>query len=329
MLGRSGSNLKNRWHRVKIRIQERTHMKRKLTITLIFAILLLLSCAKEVPQFDAEKSFSYLEQQLEFGPRNPGSRGHKACAEWLVSEFKNYADRVLTQDFEYQDSVKDTVIQMTNIVASFNLKSGKRVLLCAHWDTRPFADRDTPENQDIPIPGANDGASGVAVLLEIARQMHSVKPEIGVDIVLFDGEDYGHEGQTEKYFIGSRYFSENLKGYKPRFGVLLDMVGDAKLNLPVEYQSQRYAPHIVDKIWSAAEELGYSQFEKRIGSSVNDDHIQLNQAGIPTIDIIDFEYPDAGHKYWHTLQDTADKCSPQSLKAVGQTLLYVLYNEEG
>ncbi|MCB0281215.1 MAG: M28 family peptidase [Calditrichae bacterium] len=304
-------------------------MKRKSTITLIFAILLLLSCAKEVPQFDAEKSFSYLEKQLEFGPRNPGSTGHKACAEWLVKEFKNNADRVLTQDFEYQDTIKDTVIQMTNIVASFNLKSGNRILLCAHWDTRPFADRDTPENQNTPIPGANDGASGVAVLLEIARQMHMAKPEIGVDIVLFDGEDYGHEGQIEKYFIGSRYFSENLKGYKPRYGILLDMVGDAQLNLPIEYQSQRYAPRIVDKVWSAAEKLSYAQFERRIGAAVNDDHIQLNKAGIPTIDIIDFEYPDSGHKYWHTLQDTADKCSPQSLKAVGQTLLYVLYNEEG
>ena len=295
---------------------------------LIWLTAIMFGCGQNVPQFDAQKSFSYLEQQVQFGPRNPGSIGHIQCRDWLVSELKEYAGSVQTQDFEHFDSRLDTTIQMSNIVASFNLKAGKRIMLCAHWDTRPRADRDVDSLQNVPILGANDGASGVAVLLEIARQFKMQLPEIGVDIVLFDGEDYGPEGKLDEYFLGSAYFVKKIGGYKPRYAILLDMVGDAQLSLPIEYHSGRYAPELTEKVWSAAEELGYSEFQRKTGTAVNDDHIKLIEAGIKAIDIIDFQYPDASHRYWHTTKDTPDKCSPQSLKVVGQTVLQVIYSEE-
>ncbi len=304
-------------------------MKKILKTIILLPLCLLFYCGQSVPQFDGEASFAYLEKQVSFGPRNPMSKGHEECGKWLVSELQKYAGRVVKQNFSHFDPRLKKSFVMTNIVASFNLPAERRVILCAHWDTRPKADQDLAENSDKPILGANDGASGVAVLLEIARVMKTQLPGIGVDIVLFDGEDYGPEGVLNEYFLGSKYFAKNLGKYKPVFGILLDMVGDAQLNLPVEYQSNYYARTIVDKVWSAAEELGYTQFERRVGSAVNDDHLALIDAGIPCIDIIDFQYPDKSHKYWHTLEDTPDKCSPQSLKVVGQTVLQVVYNEEG
>ncbi len=294
---------------------------------LLFPLLLLFYCGQSTPDFNAERSFKYLEKQVEFGPRNPGSASHDACRIWLVNELKNHTERVVEQKFEHYDPRLDMTLTLTNIVASFNLNANKRILLCAHWDTRPRADMDQEENHDKPILGANDGASGVAVLLEIANVVKTEKPDVGLDIVLFDGEDYGPEGLLEEYFLGSRYFSQNLGNYKPIYGILLDMVGDAQLSIPKEYHSNTYAPKIVNKVWQAAKELGYQQFEDRAGTAVNDDHLQLINAGIPCIDIIDFQYPDKSHKYWHTLQDRPDKCSPQSLKAVGQTVLEVIYSE--
>lgn len=294
----------------------------------IFFTVFLVSCERSVPVFDALTSYDYLLKQTDFGPRNPGSKGHGQCRDWLIKELKKYAPSVATQNFEHFDVRLDTIIQMTNVIASFHLESVKRILLCAHWDTRPRADNDTEVNSHKPIIGANDGASGVAVLLEIARILKDNPTDAGIDIVLFDGEDYGPQGNLDEYLLGSRYFAQNmLKSYKPAFGILLDMVGDAQLSIPIEYHSNRYAPQIVEKVWSAAEKLGFTQFERRNGSAVSDDHVPLIQAGIKCIDIIDFQYPDKSHAYWHTLQDLPDKCSPQSLKAVGQTVLEVIYNE--
>ncbi|HED11199.1 MAG TPA: M28 family peptidase [Caldithrix abyssi] len=297
---------------------------------LLFAgLALLLACNNSVPEFDGQRSFAYLEKQVAFGPRVPGSEAQKACAEWLVDELGQYADRVVVQSFNHKDKHSGRMIPMKNIIASFNNKPRlKRIMLAAHWDSRPRADQDKLENQHKPIPGANDGASGVAVLLEIARALKKQPLSYGVDIVLFDGEDYGREGELDEYFIGARYFAENIGKYRPQYGILLDMVGDAQLSLPVEYNSVRAAPHVVKKVWDTAERLGYTAFEKRMGPAISDDHIPMIEAGIPFIDIIDFAYPDQGHAYWHTLQDTPDKCSPQSLKTVGQVLLHVLYEEE-
>ncbi len=309
-------------------MREKT-MQNILKTILLLPISLLFYCGQTVPQFDGDNSFEYIKKQVAFGPRNPMSSGHEECKDWLVDELEKFAGRVVKQDFMHFDPRLNKNFRMTNIVASFNLKAERRIVLCAHWDTRPVADQDIPENAEIPILGANDGASGVAVLLEIARVMKKQLPDVGVDIVLFDGEDYGPEGVLDEYFLGSKYFAKNLNSYKPAFGILLDMVGDAQLNIPKEYQSNYYARNIVEKVWSAAEGLGYFEFENRVGSAVNDDHISLIEAGIPCIDIIDFQYPDKTHKYWHTLQDTPDKCSPNSLKIVGQTVLQVVYNEEG
>lgn len=293
-----------------------------------FCLTLLFACEKYVPEFNAERSFSFLKMQTDFGARNPGSSSHSDCRNWLLTELKKSAERVVEQSFKHYDPRLDTTITMTNIVASFNLNAVKRILLCAHWDTRPRADNERDGDREQPIIGANDGASGVAVLLEIASVVKAKKPSIGLDIVLFDGEDYGHEGILDEYFLGSKYFTKNLGKYKPVYGILVDMIGDSQLNIPREYNSNRYALEIVDKVWQTAEKLGYKQFENSVGPAISDDHIQLINAGIPCIDIIDFQYPDKSHSYWHTLQDTPDKCSPQSLKAVGQTILHVVYSEE-
>jgi peptidase M28-like protein len=304
-------------------------MQKKNTIIILFFSLQLFFCSDGIPQFDEQNAFSYLEKQCEFGPRNPGSEGAKNCLVYLEKELSKYADKVVRQPFQHFDKRTNKTFLMTNLIASFNAKKSQRVFLAAHWDTRPMADRDpNPNNRNIPIIGANDGASGVAVLLEIARNLAASSPDIGVDIILFDGEDFGDEGDLDEYFLGSRFFAENAKNYKPRFGILLDMIGDAQLSIPIEGYSQKYLPQIVNKIWSTAESLGEYVFENRSGSYIEDDHKILIEKGIPCVDLIDFAYPDESHRYWHTIEDTPDKCSPESLGSVGRVLLNVIYNEK-
>jgi len=199
--------------------------------------------------------------------------------------------------------------------------------LGAHWDTRPRSDYDLdPLKKNDPIIGANDGASGVAVLLELARIINLKVPVIGVDIVLFDGEDFGEEGDLARYFLGSRYFSRNFEGRKPEWALIIDMVGDADLELPIERYSYEQNKKLVDEVWSAAERAGATQFKRRLGSYIEDDHIMLYEhAGIAAIDIIDMDYVQRGVNLWHTSLDTPDKCSPASLDAVGSTLIEMLY----
>ncbi|HTR81546.1 MAG TPA: M28 family peptidase [Bacteroidota bacterium] len=276
----------------------------------------------KVPDFDGEASYAYLTAQTDFGPRNPNSVGHEKCREYLYSELQKYADRVLQQDFDYS-GYGGEVLKLTNIFGSFNTSATRRILLLAHWDTRPRADQDeNPANRNKPILGADDGASGVAVLLELARLMKHTPPPIGVDILFVDGEDYGKEHDLDRYFLGSRHFmSVRDTSYKPIFGVLLDMVGDRDLQIPMEQNSMTYAPKAVDLIWSTAEKIGVTQFVNVPGEEISDDHLAFNQGGIPTVDIIDFQYP-----YWHTLQDTPDKCSGESLQAIGSVLANVIYS---
>jgi Zn-dependent M28 family amino/carboxypeptidase len=206
----------------------------------------------------------------------------------------------------------------------FNAQATERILLCAHWDTRPYADQDPdPQKRTRPILGANDGASGVAVLLEVARVLRQIPPVKGVDIVLFDGEDYGRgfNGDTSDYFLGARRFAAVNKGkYAPRLGILLDMIGDKDLTIYYEGNSNRTYPDHVARVWQAAAVLGYKQFIRQGKYTISDDHIPLLEAGIPCIDLIDFDYPP-----WHTAGDTPDKCSPQSLKSVGDVVLKVVY----
>ncbi|MGC8594910.1 MAG: M28 family peptidase [Candidatus Kryptoniota bacterium] len=280
-----------------------------------------------VPSFSGSNAFQYLVAQTNFGPRNPNSIGHTQCLAYLQEELARYADSVQLQSFDVT-GYNGLILHLTNVIAHFNSKSQRRVLLSAHWDTRPRADHEKGGPVDKPILGANDGASGVAVLLEIARNLKSNPPPVGVDIILWDGEDYGREGDLNNYFLGSRYWAATKPySYQPLFAVNLDMVGDKQLTLPKEGFSVKYAPDIVNLVWNTAGELGISQFIDRVGDDVYDDHLELDNVGIKAIDIIDFAYPDATNRYWHTLEDTPDKCSPESLAAVGRVLLQVIYRK--
>jgi glutaminyl-peptide cyclotransferase len=304
----------------------REKLKENLMKTLILVLLtFFVGNTLAGGNFNADSAFRFLTRQTDLGPRNPGSAAHKACLNYLQKEMEKFGGQVTLQPFMHYDLQRGFSLTMTNVIASFQPENKSRIMLCAHWDTRPMADQDSPENFDTPILGANDGASGVAVLLELARQFHKSPPPVGVDLVLFDGEDYGSEGDLDNYCLGSRYFVDNNRKYFPRFAILLDMIGDAQLDIPIEGYSQQYAPQVVKLVWNAAANLGVSQFYPYVKHYIFDDHVILNEGGIPAIDIIDFEYPDESHRYWHTLEDTPDKCSPASLKAVGDVLMKVIY----
>jgi glutaminyl-peptide cyclotransferase len=275
----------------------------------------------KIPDFQGDQAFAFLKAQTDFGPRNPNSGGHSKCLEYLISELGKSADRVSRQDFDY-NGYNGELLKLTNLFAAFNSADTDRILLLAHWDTRPRADEEKdPVKQGRPIPGANDGASGVAVLLELARIMKQSPPPIGVDILFVDGEDYGKSHDLDQYFLGSKHFmSVKPSDYHPRFGVLLDMVGYRDLEIPMEQNSMTFAPAALELLWSTAEKLGVAQFLNVPGDEISDDHLALNKGGIPTVDVIDFQYP-----YWHTLEDTPDKCSGESLEAVGNVLAHVIY----
>lgn len=287
---------------------------------------------KKTPAFDAEHAFDLLKKQVDIGPRYPNSPGHKETSEFIQSQLKPYADGVSMQNFSRE--IFGKTVRMQNIIAHFNPNAKKWVLLAAHWDTRPIADMEvTAEKKKTPILGANDGASGTAVLLELARMFAEKKPDVGVFMVFFDGEDYAVSESTARQtmFMGSSYFAKNLKTsavvdrkpVKLEYGILLDMVGDKNLRIPQEAASVNAAPEVVNKVWTTADKLGYkSVFIPEVGQSIMDDHIPLIQAGVKCIDIIDFDYGP-----WHTLDDTVDKCSPRSLETVGKVVAQVIYEE--
>ncbi len=286
-----------------------------------------------VPTFNAENAFQQLKKQCEFGPRDPGSKAHEQCLNFLYQQIQLYADVVNLQNFQHI-GYKNERLTMTNIIASFNVKATKRILLAAHWDSRPRADRDdNPALRDKPIPGANDGASGVAVLLEFARLLKASPPPVGVDIIFFDGEDYGASGDLDNYFLGARYFASTKQTtFAPRFGILLDMIGDRFLQIPREAFSMQYAPDVVQLVWDTAKELHLSCFLDANGPMVEDDHLPMNEAGIRMIDIIDSELIGGDtinpeRNYWHTHRDTPDRCSPQSLESIGTLLAHLIYQK--
>jgi len=280
---------------------------------------------KQFPAFNGKNAYDYLLKQTNFGPRNPNSTGHQQCLQFLENELKKYAAKVTLQSFSYQGY--NETIHLTNVFAQFKPELQQRILLLAHWDTRPRAEEDAdPKKQNLPIIGANDGASGVAVLLELARLFKNSPPSIGVDILFTDGEDYGSsskDGNTDLYFLGAKHFAKTKSdSYTPEYGILLDMIGDRDLQIPMEQHSMRFAPRLMDIIWTTAEEVGVTNFIGNPGEQVSDDHLALNEVGIPTIDLIDFQYP-----HWHTHQDTPDKCSSESLEAVGKVLSAVIYTK--
>lgn len=268
--------------------------------------------------FDQDRAFRDLVKQCDFGPRVPNTRAHARCADWLVAQLRPLADSVTRQQFTAE--VDGERLRLTNLIATFNPKGKDHVLLCAHWDSRPRAERDRdPAKRSQPILGANDGASGVAVLLELARVFKARPPKQKVTLVLFDGEDYGTTIDT--MFLGSRYFAQRYSEPAPNWAVLLDMVGDKHLRLPQERISLQRAPAVVKRLWDAAQRAGSTAFTPKPGPSVLDDHVELLDRGIPCINIIDFTYP-----HWHTSADTPDKCSAESLGQVGRAVLEALEN---
>ena len=270
------------------------------------------------PPFDSARALEWVDRQVAHGPRIPGTPAHAACAREIEQTLRGLADDVRLHQAEMRG------VALTNLIASFRPDADERVFLMAHWDTRPRADEDPdPTRRDEPVPGANDGASGTAVLLEIARVLADTPPPRGVDLFFVDGEDGGEHGDLSSWCLGSRALASALVGYRPRMGILVDMVGDADLRLPMEQHSLAYAGKQTRWVWSIAAELGESAFVELPGPAVTDDHLPFLERGIPTVDIIDLDYA-----YWHTVSDTPDKVSAESLESVGHVLLAALFAQD-
>ena len=281
----------------------------------------------EVPRFSGVKAFQYLEKQCEFGPRNPGSTGHKEFANYLENFLKERFDDILIQEFEYIEPVTESLRKGKNFIVQFNQDAKYRLLIGAHWDTRAISDQDKNiEHKTLPVLGANDGGSGTAILMTLYDMFTADEPPIGIDLVFFDAEDVGRSFEGNTFAVGSEFFSKNLPIKKPDFAIIVDMVGDKQLNLPIERFSYNIAPKKVKEIWDMAEDLSLNAFEKRIVEEIYDDHVPLwENAQIPAIDIIDFKYPNLFYNHWHTQQDIPENCSPKSLEQVGTLLLNYIY----
>lgn len=292
------------------------------------------------PDFNADSAYIYLQEQCDFGPRTMNSVAHDKCEKWIIQKFEQYGCKVTTQKATL-NGYDGTPLRSTNIMASYNPEATTRIMFCAHWDCRPWADNDPDStNWHKPIIAANDAASGVGVMIELARILKGSSLELGVDFICFDAEDYGtpqwFEGEDpgDTWALGAQYFANNLpEGYAPRYGILLDMVGGVGAKFYREGMSMQYAPAIVKKVWNAARQVGYgSYFPKADGGMITDDHIPVNQtANIPCIDVIPY-YPDCAQSSfgptWHTIADNMDNIDKNTLKAVGQTMVQVLFTEK-
>lgn len=323
-------------------------LKENKIIILLIAVFFIAGCDKKddtniskplfviqkndsIPPFDGANAYAQVKAQVEFGPRNPGSAGHSLALTYLQNELNKYADEVKLQQFTYPGYNEQ--LNLTNIVARFNPENKKRIMICAHWDTRPRSEhsKDTTK-RNLPIPGANDGASGCGIILELARVLKGHDLNIGVDLVLLDGEDYGKESDLDNYCLGAKYYAVNIQGgTHPEFAILLDMVGDKDAVFMKEAGSVEYAPDIVNLIWDIAASVDAGVFAPRGGESIYDDHIPLNQAGIKTVDIIDAELvgadtPVERRNYWHSDRDNMDNISQSTLQQVGNVLVYLLYS---
>ena len=335
-------------------------------ITLLFSMLLIAGCSNsansgsgrtvvpptpveqpavpvvDVPVFDGDSAYAFVAEQVAFGPRVPNSDAHKACGDYLEAKLRSYGATVVSQNADITAYTGD-VLKARNIIAQFQPEKSERILLCAHWDSRPWADSDPdPDMHREPVLGANDGGSGVGALLEVARHLSQQPTELGIDIVLFDAEDYGRhadewreavEGE-ETWALGSKYWANNphVPGYRARFGILLDIIGAPASTFCLEGYSMHYARNIMAKVWNCAARLGYGEYFPVVeGGVITDDHLHVNQVlGIPCIDIIncDIDSPNGFGKYHHTIKDDMDWIDAKSLKAVGQTVLTVIYNEK-
>ena len=331
-------------------------MKKYMTLVFILCMLLTTTSCKTgdnkkisdaaekivtVPEFNADNAYQYIQAQVDFGPRVPNTKAHVACGEYLAQKLEEYGAKVTNQ---YADllAYDGTILKARNIIGSYNPENKKRILLFAHWDSRPWSDADPDEkNHRTPVLGANDGASGVGVLLEVARLINQEAPTLGIDIIFFDAEDYGaarfYKGdhKEEYWCLGSQYWSRNphVEGYNARFGILLDMVGGINATFYREEYSEKFARSVNKKVWKKAKELGYSTYfiDEETGA-ITDDHLFVNRlARIPSIDIVpnivDAKRSSFGD-FWHTVNDDMSGIDKKTLKAVGQTVLAVIYNEK-
>ncbi len=285
-----------------------------------------------IPKFDGSNAYTQIEAQVKFGPRDPGSKGHQAALNYIRNELKKYTVDVELQNFTFP-GYDSTTLRLTNIIAKFNPGKKNRIMFFAHWDTRPRAEHATKTAlKDKPILGANDGASGCGVLLELARILNNNKLNYGVDLVFLDGEDYGKEHDLNNFCLGSKYFAANYPTDKmPAFGVLLDLVGDKQAVFEREGSSDKFAPAVVSLIWNIAQQLNSTIFSQEGGSEIYDDHIPLNQAGLITADIIDADLvgadtPVKRRNYWHSENDTMENISKDTLQQLGDVLTYLIYS---
>jgi hypothetical protein len=294
-------------------------MKRAAALAVLAALAVAFACGSShrarVREFDGNRAFGYLEQQMRFGPRIPATPAHERTGDWILERLRATADTVIVQPITHVTR-GGTTLHLRNFLARFRPGAADRVLFLAHWDTRPHADQSQNIGQQrLPVPGANDGASGVAVLLGVADALKAKPPALGVDLLFVDGEDYGDfAADTDDVLIGSRYFAAHQPaGYPPLFAVLFDMVADKDQQFYYEANSAAFAPEVVDRVWRTAADLGYGRvFIPGVNHSLIDDHVALQKAGIHAIDVVDFDYP-----YWHTTDDTIDKVSAASLQVVG------------
>ncbi len=291
------------------------------------------------PAFSADSAYAFCAQQCSFGPRTMNSQAHELCAQWIVKKMQEYGMSITEQRATLK-GFDGTSLLANNIIASYRPELSERIMICAHWDSRPWADNDPdPVNHSLPVMAANDGASGVAVMMELARllafQDSSAKPKVGIDFICFDAEDWGSHENNDSWALGSQHWAKNLHkpGYKARYGILLDMVGGQQALFYREQNSMQFAPGIVDRVWKAASTVGYGgYFPQQDGGGITDDHMPVNQvAKIPCIDIIPY-YPDCEESSfgptWHTISDDMAHIDRNTLKAVGQTLVQTIWSEQ-
>ena len=291
------------------------------------------------PEFCEDSAYQFVAEQCQFGPRVMNSEAHDMCGDWIVSKFKSFGAEVYEQHADGK-LYTGTPVKMRNIVASYNPEAEVRILIAGHWDSRQWADNDPDEaNHNTPIDGANDGASSIGVMLEIARQLQlandSNRVKVGVDLICWDAEDNGESasGNESSWCLGSQYWSgiRHIEGYTARYGINLDMVGGSNTVFYREQYSMSYAPTVLDKVWGAAQRIGYGMFFSydQGGGYMTDDHLEVNRGGIPCIDIIGSDTENGGFpRTWHTLNDNIEHINKETLKAVGQTMLEVIWTEQ-